>query len=80
MREYRDCARLIGRPAYGHQDLLVEASGAAVRKLLAELTAGVELRATGPDAGELLAALRAAASCRVTAGRPSSAEVLENLW
>jgi TnpA family transposase len=59
LREYRDSAQRIERPADGHQDLLVETSGATVRKFLAQLTAGVELRRTGSDGDELLAALRA---------------------
>jgi TnpA family transposase len=61
LREYRDSAQRIDRPADGHQDLLVETSGAAVRKFLAEISTGVELHRTSSDGDgdELLSALRA---------------------
>jgi Tn3 transposase DDE domain len=59
LRQDRDRAQGIRRPAdTGHIDLLIADNGAAGRSLLAALIASLELRPTGGDDDELLAALR----------------------
>ena len=59
LRQDLDRAQGIRRPAEtGHIDLLIADHGAAGRKLLAALIASLELRRTGGDDDELLAALR----------------------
>lgn len=51
-------ARGVARPQdTGHLDLLIGESGNAGRKLLANVIAGLEWRASGVDEGELLAGL-----------------------
>jgi Domain of unknown function (DUF4158) len=59
LREDLDRAQGAARPAQtGHLDLLIADGGAAGRKLLAAVVASIELRSTGVDEDELLAALR----------------------
>jgi TnpA family transposase len=59
LREDLDRARGVARPqSTGHLDLLIADSAAAGRKLLAAVSASLELRPTGVDEDELLAALR----------------------
>jgi TnpA family transposase len=59
LREDLTRAERIVRPhGPGHLDLLLEASGAAGRKLLASVIGSLELRPTGVDENELLGALR----------------------
>ncbi len=69
IRQDLDRAQQINRPVDGHLDLLIEASGAPGRKLLAELLNGLEFKATGQDADELLAALRLIAQLAGTSRR-----------
>ena len=59
LREDRDRAQGIVRPTdTGHLDLLIADGGSTGRKLLAALIESLELRPTGVDEDELLAALR----------------------
>ena len=59
LREDLDRARGVARPqSTGHLDLLIADSAAAGRKLLTAVIASLELRSTGVDEDELLAALR----------------------
>ena len=59
LREDRDRAQGILRPTdTGHLDLLIADGGSTGRKLLAALIESLELRPTGVDEDELLAALR----------------------
>jgi len=59
LREDFDRAQGIARPQQtGHLDLLIAEGGAAGRKLLAAVIASLELKPTGVDEDELLAAVR----------------------
>jgi TnpA family transposase len=62
-------AQQINRPVDGHLDLLIDSSGPSGRKLLGTLLGGLEFKATGGDADELLGALRLIAQLAGTSRR-----------
>src|SRR5206468_774228 len=69
LRQDLDRAQRISRPVDGHLDLLLEASGAATRKLLASVLGSFQFKPTGTDEHELLGALRLVRDLAATSKR-----------